>query len=473
MRCGPEVRSGIRALDRAKVLLAAGLLAEAREFTDRAEQVFAAERLKGRPGRFAAGPGRDRPRRPAVAHGPIRGPAGGPQLCRGRASTRSAGGQGDGGQGRIDRSVLDPAAAPSPGPAMTRSGPRAWSTNWSTPGCTRTPGRSSCWRRRRCWRPATSRAPSRRHGPRPTWVPATARANRARRVPLIATELHTRVVAARLDLARGRRSAGLAHVRRGLDELAAYQAQVRLAGPAVGVRRARRRADPAGSADGAEHPVAGGDPAVAGAFPGREHPALRGSPVRGPRPGHRAEPAPDGLLPGADGAAGRCRGSAAGGDRRPVAAAGPVPVLGGRRDRRGEPAVDADRGAAQAGGARRQGQHRRAVPRQRPVPCPGDHRDELPLPRPRADFGLEYLLQRIIGDLNVLADHRILEPLRRVARVSLRVRTADASPARSSTRSSRTSTTARSSSPRPGRPRSCRGRCCRGWPGGRCRSARR
>src|SRR6478609_4005617 len=42
----PEVRSGIRALDRAKVLLAAGLLAEAREFTDRAEQVFTAEHSK-------------------------------------------------------------------------------------------------------------------------------------------------------------------------------------------------------------------------------------------------------------------------------------------------------------------------------------------------------------------------------------------------------------------------------------------
>jgi hypothetical protein len=35
------------------------------------------------------------------------------------------------------------------------------------------------------------------------------------------------------------------------------------------------------------------------------------------------------------------------------------------------------------------------------------------------DFGLEHLLQRIIGDLNVLSDHRILEPLRRVARTSL------------------------------------------------------
>ncbi|HEY4991623.1 MAG TPA: hypothetical protein VII33_06010, partial [Nakamurella sp.] len=42
----PAARSGIRALDRARVLLAAGLLAEAREFTDRAELVFAAERAK-------------------------------------------------------------------------------------------------------------------------------------------------------------------------------------------------------------------------------------------------------------------------------------------------------------------------------------------------------------------------------------------------------------------------------------------
>ena len=37
-----EVRAGIRALDRARVLLAAGLLLEAREYADRAERVFAA-----------------------------------------------------------------------------------------------------------------------------------------------------------------------------------------------------------------------------------------------------------------------------------------------------------------------------------------------------------------------------------------------------------------------------------------------
>ena len=42
----PDVRSGIRALDRARVLLQAGLLAEARETADRAERVFAAERAK-------------------------------------------------------------------------------------------------------------------------------------------------------------------------------------------------------------------------------------------------------------------------------------------------------------------------------------------------------------------------------------------------------------------------------------------
>ncbi len=36
------------------------------------------------------------------------------------------------------------------------------------------------------------------------------------------------------------------------------------------------------------------------------------------------------------------------------------------------------------------------------------------------DFGLEAQLNRIIGDLNILADHRVLEPLRRVAASSLR-----------------------------------------------------
>ena len=42
----PEVRVGFRALDRARVLLAAGLSAEARDFADKAQRAFAAERSR-------------------------------------------------------------------------------------------------------------------------------------------------------------------------------------------------------------------------------------------------------------------------------------------------------------------------------------------------------------------------------------------------------------------------------------------
>ena len=65
---------------------------------------------------------------------------------------------------------------------------------------------------------ASSRLPA----PRPN--SAVGPANGAGHLTTIATDLQTRVVAARLDLAAGRRSAAFAHIRRGLDELARYQA---------------------------------------------------------------------------------------------------------------------------------------------------------------------------------------------------------------------------------------------------------
>ena len=43
---GPHVRSGLRALERARVLLQAGLLAEARENADLSERIFTAERSR-------------------------------------------------------------------------------------------------------------------------------------------------------------------------------------------------------------------------------------------------------------------------------------------------------------------------------------------------------------------------------------------------------------------------------------------
>ena len=118
-----------------------------------------------------------------------------------------------------------------------------------------------------------------------------------RRVPLIATELHTRVVAARLELARGRRSSGLAHIRRGLDDLAAYQArfgsQDLQSASAVHGRELTRL----GLRTALQTRLAGGDPAVAGTIPGGEHPVGRGPAVGGRCAGPGAEQAADGLLP--------------------------------------------------------------------------------------------------------------------------------------------------------------------------------
>ena len=118
-----------------------------------------------------------------------------------------------------------------PVPAAAASGRTPSATSWPTtsltaPDCTRTPGRSGCCEARG---PAGGRRPA---GGRDA-APGRGRTRRRQRRPnrrggspaAIATELHTRVVAARLELAAGRRSAGLAHVRRGLDELAAYQAR--------------------------------------------------------------------------------------------------------------------------------------------------------------------------------------------------------------------------------------------------------
>ncbi len=54
---------------------------------------------------------------------------------------------------------------------------------------------------------------------------AASTGDRFRTAVPLATRLHTRLVAGRIDLANGRRSAGLAEIRRGLDDLADFQAR--------------------------------------------------------------------------------------------------------------------------------------------------------------------------------------------------------------------------------------------------------
>ena len=56
-------------------------------------------------------------------------------------------------------------------------------------------------------------------------VTAASGPDRATSSSALSITLHTRLVASRIDIASGRRSAGLAHIRRGLDELANFQAR--------------------------------------------------------------------------------------------------------------------------------------------------------------------------------------------------------------------------------------------------------
>ena len=215
----PEVRSGIRALDRAKVLLAAGLLAEAREFTERAEQVFTAEHSKvdladsllvqaeidlvARQSRTARSAAR-RAARSYAAAGHQRG------LLAARVMEARA------------ESIVRSSIRPLPRHRARDDAGRAGALVDELVD-------SGLYEDARAVKLLEAEALLEAGDIKGAELSARAAAdlgagngpsNRARRVPLIATELQTRVVAARLDLASGRRSAGLAHVRRGLDELA-------------------------------------------------------------------------------------------------------------------------------------------------------------------------------------------------------------------------------------------------------------
>ncbi len=214
-----DVRLGFRALDRARVLLAAGLIAEAREFAGRAGETFLAERARvdlaetllvqaeidlmdRRPGRAAMAATRAARIYSAAHHS--RGVLAA-RLMQARADaldrvvTRSRDGR---------RARADAARAAALAADLTATGLRedARAARVLEADAQLSAGHLADAEE------ALDRARSE----------ATTR---AAVVPTVATELHSRLVAARIELARGRAAAGMSQVRRGLDDLAAFQAK--------------------------------------------------------------------------------------------------------------------------------------------------------------------------------------------------------------------------------------------------------
>ena len=207
-------------------------------------------------------------------------------------------------------------------------------------------------------------------------------ATRAERSANLDTRLLGLLLGARVDFTTGMRAAGLAQVRRGLDDLARFQArfgsQDLQSGAAVHGRELRGPRP----ANGRRRRLARRDTAVVGAVAGGEHPAARGSAARGPRAGGRAGRSPRGVRSGAAGGAGRAAGCGAGPTGGGVAAARALPVVD--RERVGRRAAAAQsRGSAP--GAGRPVRHLRAgaVPRRRARPRAGHHRAGRVLPAAR------------------------------------------------------------------------------------------
>jgi len=219
----PEVRVGFRALDRARVLLAAGLSAEAREFADKARRAFAAERsrvdlaeallvqaeidlIAGFPhtSRLAA----RRSARIYLASGHTRGVLAA-RLMEVRADA----------QERVTsrrsvarRAIIDAARAEQVAADLERAG-------------LADDARAARLLQTDALLEANDLAGA-RAAATAAGVDGNPRGARGdRRAPTLAIEMHSHLVAARLDLAEGRRSTGLTHIRRGLDDLAAFQAR--------------------------------------------------------------------------------------------------------------------------------------------------------------------------------------------------------------------------------------------------------
>ncbi len=416
---GPAVRAAVRALDRARVLLAAGLLAEARDVAERAERSFAAERSRVELADTllvtaeidlvagAAAAARSAARRAARTFATARHERGvsAARVMEARAEaalraslrppSRRRAQQGADAADELARSLIGAGLREDArvvrllqAQALIEAGDVAGAEGAAAAAAEL--GES------------VVEGAGRRHP----------------RVPLIATELHTRVVDARIELARGRRTTGLMHIRRGLDDLAAYQARFGsqdlqsasavhgLELTRLGLRTALQTGSPAAILQWLERSRAASTrlaavrPSADGVL-ARELSTLRMATYRARMAELAGETDPQladevdelrrrvrsrSWLVGGSGAVNRPLSLAA--VQRRLADAGNVSIVA--------PFRGAGRFHALVITARRA--------------------RYLRLGR---DFGLDRALNRIIGDLNILADRRVLEPLRKVARASL------------------------------------------------------
>jgi tetratricopeptide (TPR) repeat protein len=431
---GPQVRAGVRALDRARVLLAAGLLAEAREVAERAERSFSAERSRveladallvtaeidlvagdASAARLAA-------RRAARtytaarhargvftarvmetrAEGQVRAGLRPPSRRRALAGAEIA--------GTLARQLTD-TGLPEDARAVRLLQAQALLEAGDLAGAEQAAAAASDL--------GTTEARSGRTGD------ASGASRRAPRVPLIATELHTRVVNARIELAHGRRSAGLMHIRRGLDDLAAYQArfgsQDLQSASAVhgqeltrlGLRTALQTESPAAILQWLERSRAASTrlaavrPSADGVL-ARELSKLRMATYRARMAEMSGEPDRE-LEDEVDELRRRVRSRSwlvggSGAVNRPL------------------PLAAVQRRLAEAGSGNGSGKVSIVAPfrgggRFHALVITASSARYLRL---SSDFGLDSALNRIIGDLNILADHRVMAPLRKVAGTSLR-----------------------------------------------------
>jgi len=226
---GPQVRSGLRALERARVLLQAGLLAEARENADLSERIFTAERsrvdladallVQAEIDLLArqAGTAKAAARRAARSYG-----AAGQR--RGLLAARVM-------EARAEAVVRAETRPPLPVRQRRRRAAQdavnaaALSTELSEAGLAEDAREVRLLEAEAMLELGDLDAAAAAMAAASGFSAGGNRGKRTERVPSIATELHTRVVGARLELARGQRSAGLLQIRRGLDDLAAYQAK--------------------------------------------------------------------------------------------------------------------------------------------------------------------------------------------------------------------------------------------------------
>lgn len=423
-----QVRPGVRALDRARVLLAAGLLAEAQEVAEQAERHFAAERsrveladtllvtaeidLLAGDADAARSAARRAARTFAAAHHARGVLTARVMETRAQAQVRAGRRPPSPRRARADAELADALARTLLDNGMVEDAravrllqAQALLEVGDLAGAEQAAGLAAELGR------ATTRVGRSR--------------SRAPRLPLIATELHTRVVNARVEFAQGNRSAGLLHIRRGLDELAAYQARFGsqdlqsasavhgLELTRLGLRTALQTRSPAAILQWLERSRAASTrlaavrPSADGVL-AQELSQLRVATFRARQAQLAGEPDPD-LENEVDQLRRRVRSRSwlvggSGAVNRPLTLAAVQRRLATAGGHHGGPG-----GVSIVAPFRGAGRFHALVITARSARY-------LQL---GPDFGLESTLNRIIGDLNILADHRVLAPLRRVARTSL------------------------------------------------------